>query len=940
MEKRLCEALENKPENYILPFFWQHGEARELLEEGMEKIHGAGIGAVCVESRPHPDFLGEKWWQDLGVIMEKARTLGMRVWVLDDAHFPSGFCNGRIGESSPYGKIYLAHYTIDVEGPLRRNAFMVRLEPGERLVGVTLGRRDRERSFHQTQVREVTGLVRDGKLYLDIPKGTWAVTVIKTTHRGTGRKGYINPIDRDSVGFFIDTVYEAHYAHFGKDFGGVFAGFFSDEPEIGNCLGEYKHDSHIGQPDMRLPWGRELEERLRNQWGRDFVPNLLAMWVDVDGTAERDSTVGPGCTAERGSTVEPGGTAEWGSTAEPGCMAERDRTVGTGGTGRQDATVMYNRTGLLRRQFMEQVADLYGECFCTQIGDWCRAHGVEYIGHVIEDGGTHCHLGLGTGHFFKALWGQDMSGIDVVLQQIRPQLDDFPFYSIGGTGFYHGEFFHYGLAKLGVSLGHLDPKKRGRTMCEVFGAYGWAEGLKLMKWLLDHMLVRGVNCFVPHAFTMKEFPDPDCPPHFYARGRNPQYPYFKYLMEYANRVAHLINGGTHVPSVALLYTAEQEWMGGVRKFEKDARELARGQIDFEVVPEEILLKERLVDGRLTVGQESVSALVVPGSQYISEALAEKCGQLAGQGFPVIFTESLPLAVTASGELRELEEYTGEISLTASGQLKDLPGHTGGVCLTEGARLADTLRQRGCCEITCPEPQPWLRFYHYVQPEGEFFLFFTESVAEGLETCLTLPACEGGEWWYDPWENRLEAACRQQDGRLFLSLAPYEMKILYRGAVDRERYGELIDDRSRADFSRRLEIPEDAWALETLASGETAWEREPCALGDLTAHGRKPYFSGTMRYTARFSWEGRKGTAVMLDLGEVYESAQVRINGKEAGVRVAPPYRFDVSRLVEQGDNSVEVLVTNTLAAQQRDYMSMTMQLDPARLFGPVALSGG
>lgn len=894
MERRLCDALDNKPENYILPFFWQHGETRELLEEGMDRIHDSGIGAVCVESRPHPDFLGEKWWQDLGVIVEKAKALGMRVWVLDDAHFPSGFCNGRVGEDSPYGKTYLAHYTIDVAGPLRRNAFMVRLEPGERLIGVTLSRRDRERSFHQTEVREVTELVRDGKLYLDIPKGTWAVTVMKTTRRGTGRRGYINPIDSKAVGFFIDTVYEAHYAHFGEEFGGVFAGFFSDEPEIGNCLGEYKHDSFIGQPDMRLPWSGELEERLRAQWGKDFVPNLLAMWVDVDEAAD---------------IAEQDGAVKLSGTVEPNGMEGRE------------STAAYNRTGLLRRQFMELTAELYGACFCGQIGNWCRAHDVEYIGHVIEDGGTHAHLGLGTGHFFKALWGQDMSGIDVVLQQIRPQLDDFPFYSIGGTGFYHGEFFHYGLAKMGVSLGHLDPKKRGRTMCEIFGAYGWAEGLKLMKWLLDHMLVNGVNHFVPHAFTMREFPDPDCPPHFYARGRNPQYPYFRYLMEYANRVSHLIDGGRHVPVVALLYTAEQEWMGEVRKFEKDARELTRGQIDFEVVPEELLLREELAGGRLSVGQESVSALVVPGSQYISEALAAKCGQLAEQGFPVVFTEEMPQVLTAGGRLKELREYAG------------------GVCLTTGAKLADTLRRKGCCEVICAEYQPWLRYYHYVQPEGEYFLFFTESVTDSLETCLTLPPCGGEEWWYDPWRNRLAPAAREQDGSLRLSLMPYEMKILYRGSVDKGRYRDVIDDWNGADFSRKQDIADEAWKLETLASGSRDWTRETEALGDLTAHGRKPYFSGTMRYTARFSWTGNRDLTVLLDLGEVYETARVLLNGKEAGVRVAPPYRFDISKLIVQGDNSIEVLVANTLASNLRDHMSMTLPLEPAGLLGPVILMG-
>lgn len=61
------------------------------------------------------------------------------------------------------------------------------------------------------------------------------------------------------------------------------------------------------------------------------------------------------------------------------------------------------------------------------LGDWCRAHGVMYIGHVIEDMNTHQRLG--------------------------------------------------------------------------YGAFGWAEGIPMMKYLTDHMLVNGINYFVPHAFS-------------------------------------------------------------------------------------------------------------------------------------------------------------------------------------------------------------------------------------------------------------------------------------------------------------------------------------------------------------------------------------------------------------------------------------------------------
>ena len=87
-------------------------------------------------------------------------------------------------------------------------------------------------------------------------------------------------------------------------------------------------------------------------------------------------------------------------------------------------------------------------------------------------------------------------------------------------------FYHYVLRKLAASHASIDEKKAGRSMCENFGAYGWQTGTRTMKYLLDELLVRGINHYVPHAFSPKAFPDPDCPPHFYAHGENPQYEAF------------------------------------------------------------------------------------------------------------------------------------------------------------------------------------------------------------------------------------------------------------------------------------------------------------------------------------------------------------------------------------------------------------------------------
>ena len=74
--------------NYMVPFLWMHGEDEARLRETVKAIHESGIGALCVESRPHPDFLGAKWWQDMDVVLDECRRRGMEVWILDDEKFP------------------------------------------------------------------------------------------------------------------------------------------------------------------------------------------------------------------------------------------------------------------------------------------------------------------------------------------------------------------------------------------------------------------------------------------------------------------------------------------------------------------------------------------------------------------------------------------------------------------------------------------------------------------------------------------------------------------------------------------------------------------------------------------------------------------------------------------------------------------------------------
>ena len=260
MDTRLLQVLKGEEENYILPFFWQHGEDEATLREYMNVIHNANIGAVCVEARPHPDFAGPKWWQDMDVIIDEAKKLNMKVWILDDAHFPSGQAAGKMPEQpDELCKQYLYYSLADICGPVKQTTLdvktMAQFYPSpfapKSPFAAFENRKDRE--FNDDTLMAVIASKLDGKendiyhlddtlldltdkvdengmLNWDVPEGNWRIFVIFTTRKGGGKDYYINFMSKRSCRVQIDAVYEPHFEHYKDEFGKTIAGFFSDEP--------------------------------------------------------------------------------------------------------------------------------------------------------------------------------------------------------------------------------------------------------------------------------------------------------------------------------------------------------------------------------------------------------------------------------------------------------------------------------------------------------------------------------------------------------------------------------------------------------------------------------------------------------------------------------------------------------------------------------------
>lgn len=847
MDRRLREVLSGQGGNYILPFLWVDTEHRDDLAGQVEVIYRSGARSLCVESRPHEDFCGETWWQDMDVILAEAKKRDMKVWLLDDKHFPTGYTNGAMERHPELRKRFLRERHIDVMGPMAGCTLLLEDTP-DALLGVCACRRSGTGEELAGETVDLTENVQGRWLGWDVPEGCWRVFFLYSSQRGgyLNQNQYIDVLREESVRVLIDTVYEPHFRRYGSAFGETFAGFFSDEPCFGNDLaGQWTvdygyYDHRLGMPGLFLPWNQNVEQGLRARGVT--LTDLPRLWYGGPGEAE------------------------------------------------------------IRLSYMDAVTKLYRDCFSRQIGDWCRAHGVLYIGHIVEDMNAHARLGCSAGHFFRALEGQDMSGIDIVLHQVMPGMAHYPHASMGAGGMADPAFFHYVLGKLAASQSHITPGMAGRAMCEVFGAYGWAEGVPAMKWLVDFLLVRGVNHFVPHAFS-PYFPNGDCPPHFYAGGNDPQFEGFAALMDYTNRAAHLLSGGVHRADAAVLYHAEGEWMsrrGEAMLTEAPAKALYDDHIDYDILPADTVCRDAAVTpgGAVAVGQETYRCLIVPAAARLPEELLSALRRLESRGADILFVERRPAGAENCGQAVPLAE------------------------------LAKTLRRRGYASVEA-EGCPLLRIYHVEREKTHIFMLFNESTAETADTVVKLPV-EGPVLRLD----LLGGGCSQEElpeSGLKVRLSPYASQIIVAGDLPET----ACSAPARWEDWKALDgLGWEVTLLPSDGSGTVSFTTEK--LENITEPGKYPDFSGKMRYRASFTLETLPGKC-RLALGNVGQVCRAAVNGTDLGCRICQPYAFELDGVLRPGVNTLEVEAANTLVHRMKDYFSLYMPIPPSGLLGPVTL---
>ncbi|MGN0174181.1 MAG: glycosyl hydrolase [Acutalibacteraceae bacterium] len=838
MDQKLFEIKNNKEQNYLLPFYWQQGNHTDKIPMQIQEIYDSGARAVCLESRTHEGFCQDTWWRDLDVIIKEAQKRDMKVWILDDKHFPSGYANGVIEKNRDLQKYFLLERYIDVVGPQKNCSILAtKFEKDDIFVGAFMYKRDEDGKEIADSYIDLSQNKKGEYIYFDVPDGFYRIYLLFRSHCGADE--HIDMLNEKSVDAFINAVYEPHYEHLKEYFGNVISGFFSDEPGFYHDYFKWAlpsggfYNKSVGCNGLTLPYSDTVLEMMNEELGFDAKPYLPLLWHNFS-----------------------------------------------------------DKTAKIRLSYMNAVTRIYQKNFCNKIGDWCRNHGVEYIGHIIEDNNAHARLGSSAGHYFRSQSGQDMAGIDIVYQQVLP---GFAHYNNGFCGACQetdSVFFHYSLAKMCSSAAHIDPKKKNRAMCETFGAGGWAEGSKTFKWLIDFLLVRGVNHFVPHAFS-PSFPNEDCPPHFGAQGHDPQFDAFTALMKYTNKASHLLQG-THIANAAVLYHAEGEWASrdDYMYMQVPARQLYDNHIDFDFLPIDTVMESSVKDKKLVVNKEKYDCLFIPFTHYFDDKFLDKLNSLEKSGFKVVFMKALPDNCTYNFDVTD--------------------------------NCYEYFSKKFVSDITVNGSYPLLRHYHLKRENTDVFMFFNESATKTVDTTVNIGI--RGKFTRLDMLNDLETV-EESNGSITLKLEPYQSNILVF-----DNYGELSKPQqliksekinpefkiSIADYNNLSDFKEYTTTRELI---------------NITSSENMPDFSGKIKYETDINI--KKTNKTVIDFGEVNENIRLFINGKDCGIRICPPYSFDITKYIENGKNQITAIVSNTLVYKFKDRFSYFQQLSASGIQGDI-----
>lgn len=284
-----------------------------------------------------------------------------------------------------------------------------------------------------------------------------------------------------------------------------------------------------------------------------------------------------------------------------------------------------------RWKYWSAMQALMLENFAENIHGWCKAHGVLFTGHYIEEksltGQMTCCAGIMP--FYEHM---DFPGMDWLTRR-------------GGTVIAPKQ-----LTSAAAQLG------KERILTESFACCGWDVLPKELKYIGDFQYIEGVNLLCQHLVPYSEAGQRkrDHPEHFTPRnpwinaGFKKFNEYFEKFGEFTSNAEEVVNVAVLQPitSAYLFYKRYDENGRGIReldeKFIGECEDLTKRGIPYHFIDEVILKRHGLVEGDLLkVGEKTYEYVVLPTVYNLNKSTAELLKSFIANGGKVVLLDGVP-----------------------------------------------------------------------------------------------------------------------------------------------------------------------------------------------------------------------------------------------------------------------------------------------------------
>jgi hypothetical protein len=345
--------------------------------------------------------------------------------------------------------------------------------------------------------------------------------------------------------------------------------------------------------------------------------------------------------------------------------------------------------------------------------------------------------------------------------------------------------------------------------------------------------------------------------------------------------------------------------------------------DLDYISDHFIGTTTIENGLLkTEGGATYKALILPAMKYIPAETMEQIRKLTEQGATVIIADHYPSDVPGLSRLEERKNlFNEQLSLfpeVVSFENVSVNTMKKGTVIT-GSDYRDML-------VTWKENEELFvselggQLVRRKHDNGHIY-FFSMLKNNPVDGWVTLGVKAESALFFNPMNGEKGLAkLRKNNGRteVYMQLKPGEsviLKTFNNKTVQAEEwvYYEPTGNNIALNngWSLRFEDSEPAvtgsFVLDTLAS----WT-------DIDNDVLKKNM-GTGRYSLTFDFKKTPEHEYRLSLGDVRENARVKINGQDAGTLYAVPFETTIGSLLRDGENTIEIDVTNLPANRIADY---------------------